>query len=138
MVSDSKYNIKSHMDWVDKNNFCSHFGIHPKQLHCVRIHFYCFHVCSAITRWLLKYLREFIRAQTFEISEALTADPSWAWGPFYLSMWSCNKAFSVLGVRQVLAFINFILAVVTFLRDQFVITDFSDNLCERMLVWKQI
>ena len=134
-----QYTVKSHMDWVDRENIgISHFGVHPELLPRQCIRFDVFHLRSAVTRLLLDRLRKFIREHTFEINNELEKILSRAWESWYVLVWSMNKPLSCMRGSHILAFIRIIPEVCEWLTDNFHLSDYMYNLNLSLATWQEL
>ena len=65
-----EYNVKEHMDWVDKNTEgCSHFDIHPDLLRRDQTRFDIFYVNCSIIKKLMGYLHNYVLSHLKTIIE---------------------------------------------------------------------
>lgn len=133
------YSVKKNMDWVDiHNSGISHFGIHPDKLprHCIR--FDVFHLRCSITRRLMSYLRKFLMSMTTDLMEMFSNLLRTFWSEYNVLVWNMNQPFSCFIGMELLAFINNSDILVSFLKSNFCETDTLKDLCDELMVWKDI
>ena len=139
MMMNTNYSRKSHRKWCDVSNFgITHFGVHPSDLNRGNIRFDVFHMRSAICRKLLNKLRHFMRKQTFELQNEFDNILGTIWSTYYLHFWTSNKALSVLEGKHVVAFLMLVPQVVEFIRENFVVDDYLQTLCESFTLYSSI
>lgn len=133
------YSRKNHLDWCDLNNVgVSLFGLHPEELRRDNIRFDIFHLQCAITRRLMSNLRKFMLTTTTEMMETFSSVLLKFWTMFNVLAWNMNWPFtSFLGV-ELLHFIHNTDIIMSFLKDNFCDTDTLHDLCDGLLLWKDI
>ena len=136
---DKEYTIKTHLDWIDENNFgISHYGLPPHLLPRSSIRFDTFHCRGAITRRFLGDLRTFFRSQTFEVNKALHTFLGECWSPFCVLLFSCNKKLSCMQGKELLEFIRIIPKLVDLIDELFEKSPYLESFCGGLLVWEKI
>lgn len=139
MDANQNYNKNPHMDWVDEwNTGVSHFGLDANLFPLSHIRFDVFHLRSAITRHLLSTLRTFIFSQIFDLQKDFEKLLHTVWNTYYIVVWESNRPFSSLKGKEILAFINLIPDIVSFIEERFVDNSFLMNLCGGLSLWKNI
>lgn len=98
-----------------------------------------FHLCSAVTRRLMTYLRTFMLSQTFEVTNNFSTHIlSKFWGEYQVLVWNLNKQFTSFIGSDINNFIINIPQVLDFIDTHFEDTDHLDNLCTSLGIWYQI
>ena len=109
--------MKDHLDWVDKNNDgCSHIGIHPDLLPRDIIRFDTFHLKCAITRKVMKHVRDLILNQSNETIAFFSKKVlKLFWNDYHLYVWNNRKNFSSFVGNELALFVGNIPTINEFL-----------------------
>lgn len=133
------YTMDKHRDWIDIHNYgVSHFGIHPTEIPRDTIRFYVFHLRCAVTRRLMNYLRKYMLSTTTEMMEAFSKVVCKFWSDWNVLVWNLNRPFTSFVGMELLAFIKNLTVIVEFLKGNFCETEALNDLCNGLLLWKDI
>lgn len=136
---EGSYTFQMHRDWIDiHNSGISHFGLHPDQMPRNNIMLDVFHLRCAITRRLMTHLRIFLLKSPTEIQNNYTQLLRNFWNEYNIFIWTMNRPFTSFIGRELLNFIRNSDSVASFLKLNFFETDTLLDLCNGIIIWKNI
>ena len=141
LAMNETYGKAEHMDWIDRNNHgISHFGIHPKLLPRDELLFDTMHCRMSITRRLLNYTRDFLnRAMLNTAVQKQFCDVlSQFWSDHNCLSWILGGSFQRLVGTELFCFVANVDKVTDFMKIHIMHSDILQDLCNALLLWKDI
>ena len=140
MKSKKSYTVKDHNSWVDeKNEGCSHFGIHPDLLPRDGIRFDTFHLKCAVTRRLMTYLRRFILNQSDKLIEDFSSKVLRTfWNDYHIYVWKNKKNFASFLGNEIALFVAHSEKIRTFMEENLILNDNIKDIIEGLSLWVSI
>ena len=134
-----EYTKKDHMDWVDsKNKGVSHFGIHPSLLPRDGLRFDTFHLKCAITRRLMKFLRNFILNQSPSVIQRFNAVLKSFWNDYHIFIWKNRKNFSSFLGNELALFTGNVSKITAFMKETIVPSSQVSDIVTGLSLWVSI
>ena len=134
------YDVKAHMDWVDeKNDGCSHFGVHPNLLPRDGLRFDMFHLKCSVTKKLMSYVRELILNQSTNVIVDFSKSVlSKFWRDYHLYIWRNKKKFSSFLGNEIALFVANVDCIIKFFNNKLIPNPKILDICHALTLWFDI